>query len=158
MHNHTGCICLIFLHCAFSNVSSNGLPERMHSHIGCISLTFLHCVFLNVSSMYVDQRRHNRIGSIVLPFPHCAFSSALQWLHLSVVFPLCVSKCLLKFLGSEMQNHIVRICENVLYCVYSDVPSNVMHVKPNGIRIRIRSFLESRIIFVFVFGHFWETE
>ena len=35
----------------------------------------------------------------------------------------------IKFLGSEMQNHIVRICENVLYCVYSDVPSNGMHAR-----------------------------
>ena len=29
-----------FQHCAFSNVSSNGLLERMHSHIGCIFLLF----------------------------------------------------------------------------------------------------------------------
>ena len=30
--------------------------------------------------------------------------------------------------------------------------------KPNDIHIRILSFLCSCIIFVFVFGHFWETE
>ena len=29
MQNHTGCICLIFHNCVFSNVSSNGLLERM---------------------------------------------------------------------------------------------------------------------------------
>ena len=28
---HIGCICLTFLHCAFLNVSSNGLPEKRHS-------------------------------------------------------------------------------------------------------------------------------
>ena len=39
MHSHIGCICLDFLYCAFSNVSSNWLSEKMHSHIGCI------CVF-----------------------------------------------------------------------------------------------------------------
>ena len=41
-HNHH---CLIFLQCAFSNVSSTRLPEIMHNHTGCICLTFLHCVF-----------------------------------------------------------------------------------------------------------------
>ena len=39
------CICLTFLHCAFSNVSLNPLPQRMHSRIGCICFAFLHCVF-----------------------------------------------------------------------------------------------------------------
>ena len=46
--SHTGCICLIFLHCGCSNVFSNHLPEWMHSHTECIYLTFLHCVFWNV--------------------------------------------------------------------------------------------------------------
>ena len=49
MQSHIGCICLAFLHCVFSNVSSNGLYRRMHNHIGCICLSFLHCVFSNVS-------------------------------------------------------------------------------------------------------------
>ena len=39
------CTCITFLHCAFSNVSSNGLLERMHSHIGCICLFFPRCAF-----------------------------------------------------------------------------------------------------------------
>ena len=34
-------ICLIFLHCAFSNASSYHLHNRIHSHTGCIWLTFL---------------------------------------------------------------------------------------------------------------------
>ena len=38
-------ICLAFLHCVFSSVSSNCLPERMQSHIGCICLAFPHCMF-----------------------------------------------------------------------------------------------------------------
>ena len=49
MHSHKGCICLAFLHCVFSNESSNGLPEKMQSHIDCTgSLSFLFkcfCVF-----------------------------------------------------------------------------------------------------------------
>ena len=38
MCNFIGCICLTFLHCAFSNVFSNCLPVRMQSHTGCICL------------------------------------------------------------------------------------------------------------------------
>ena len=34
----------------FSTVPSNCLPEKMQSHIGCIRLTFLQCAFSNVSS------------------------------------------------------------------------------------------------------------
>ena len=44
MHNHTDCICLTFLHCAFSNVSSKRLHEMMKNHTGCIWLTFP-CVY-----------------------------------------------------------------------------------------------------------------
>ena len=32
--------CSAFLHCVFSNVSSNYLPEGMHNHTGCICLIF----------------------------------------------------------------------------------------------------------------------
>ena len=35
---------------------------------------------------------------------------------------------------------------------------SVIFGRPNIIRIRIRSFSEGRILFVFVFGHFWKTE
>ena len=37
----------------FSNFSSNRFPERMHSHIGCICLSFLHCVSSDVSSNHL---------------------------------------------------------------------------------------------------------
>ena len=38
-----------FLHCALPNVSSKRLHEKRQSHIGCICLTFLHCAFSNDS-------------------------------------------------------------------------------------------------------------
>ena len=66
MHKHTGCICLTFLHCVFSNVSSNHLPELMHNHTGCICLTFPQCVFSNVSSIFLPRLVYSRIGSIYL--------------------------------------------------------------------------------------------
>ena len=56
MQIHTGCICLTFLHCAFSNVFSNWLPERMQNHTDCICLTFLHHVFSNESSDCLPDR------------------------------------------------------------------------------------------------------
>ena len=47
-HSHIGCICVTFLHCAFSNVSSNCLLEKMPCRTGCICLIFLHDAFSNV--------------------------------------------------------------------------------------------------------------
>ena len=35
-----GCICLTSLQCVFSNVSSNGLHEKMHNHTSCNCLIF----------------------------------------------------------------------------------------------------------------------
>ena len=52
------CIVTLVLPCAFSNVSSNDMPEKRHSRIVFICLTFLHCVFSNVSS----NRLHVRIS------------------------------------------------------------------------------------------------
>ena len=43
MQSHTGCICLTFLQCVFSCVSSKCLPEMKHSHTGCICLIWLSC-------------------------------------------------------------------------------------------------------------------
>ena len=67
-HNHIGCICLASLHCVSSNVSSNGLPERMQSHIDCICLAFLHCASSNVSSNRLSERMHTQTGCICLIF------------------------------------------------------------------------------------------
>ena len=66
MQSHTGCICLFFLHCVFSNVSSNCLPEMMHNYTGCICLTFLHCAFSNVSSNCLRRKMYNHTGCICL--------------------------------------------------------------------------------------------
>ena len=43
--NYIGCICLIYLHCVFSNAPSNCLSERIQKCIGYIYLIFLHCGF-----------------------------------------------------------------------------------------------------------------
>ena len=109
MHNHIGCIYLIFLHCAFSTVSTNYLPKRMQSHIGCICLIFLHCVFSNVYSNYLPERMHNYIGCIFMPFLHCAFS------NLS-------SNCL----PERIHNHIGCICSAFPQYVLSNVDPKIL--------------------------------
>ena len=78
-----------FLHSAFSNVSSNHLPEKRHSHIGCICLTFLHCAISNVSSNRLPLRMQSHIGCICFTFLHCAFPMCICLfgvMTLSVIF------------------------------------------------------------------------
>ena len=57
-----------FLHCVFSNVSSNPLLEQMQSHIDCICLTFRYCVFSNGSSNGFYRKMHSCIGCIYVTF------------------------------------------------------------------------------------------
>ena len=83
-HRKQSHICCIFtfLHCAFSSVSLNCLPEKSHSHIGCICLTLLHCALTNVSSSPQLARK----------------DAKSHWLHFFDFSPLCVFKCVLKAL------------------------------------------------------------
>ena len=66
MHNHIGCICLIFLHCVSLNVPSNCLHKKMHNYIGCICLIFLYCAFSNVSLIFFLQIARPSTGKIAL--------------------------------------------------------------------------------------------
>ena len=84
-----GCICLAIPHCESSNVSLNGLPERMHSRIGCICSTFPQCVFANVSSNHLPELMHNHTGCICLTFPQCVFSNVS-----SIFLPRLVYSCI----------------------------------------------------------------
>ena len=86
--------------CDVLNVFSNCLPDKMQSHIGCICLTFLHCAFSNVSSKRLQKRMHIHIGCINLT-PLYIFKCVLKllawedaeshWLHLFDFSPLCLS-------------------------------------------------------------------
>ena len=112
-----------FLHCVFSNVSANRLPQKRHSRIGCICLAFDHCVFSSVFLKHLAQSRHSHIGCIYLTFLHCGFVKCLHKLldfsspcvlkyilkspdHIALfafvwVFPPCVFKCVLKLAARE---------------------------------------------------------
>ena len=76
MQNHTGCNCLISLHCVFSNVSSKFLHRWMHNHTGCKCLFFSNEFFSssNESSNCLPERLRNHSVYICLTFPHCGFS------------------------------------------------------------------------------------
>ena len=108
MQNHTDCICLTFLHCVFSNVSSNGPPERMHNHTGCICLTFPHCVFLNVSSILWHRKLHSYIGCIWLTFLHGASSNVS-------------SNCLHEWLYNSHWLILVRFFSTVCFQVFPQI-------------------------------------
>ena len=66
MQSHIGCICLTFLRCVFSKVSSNCIHVRMQIYIGCNYLTFLQCAFSNVSSNHLPYRKHSHNRCICL--------------------------------------------------------------------------------------------
>ena len=66
---------IAFLHCAFSNDSSNGLLVRMQSHIGYINLTSPQCALWNALSNCLPQRMQSHNGCMGLDFFHCAFSN-----------------------------------------------------------------------------------
>ena len=95
---HLGCICLIFLHCAFSNVSSKCLDQRMHSH----------CGFLNVSSKRLHKKMHNHTCCICLAFLHCGFSNVSS--HLFKNFKSPSAFCLKTASKTDhlLQMHIVK--------------------------------------------------
>ena len=89
--NFIACISLAFLHCEFSNVSSNCLPERMQSPIDCICMTFLHKIVFCVFSALGSER------------------VSLHWLHLFYFSPLCFSN-VFSGLSEMMQRHTACIC------------------------------------------------
>ena len=70
-------------------------------------------------------------------------------LNVCVRLRVCVCVCVRVFL--HRYSNSIRIVEAEYWYSYS---YSVILEKPNSIRIRIRSFLKSRIVFVFVFGHF----
>ena len=75
MQSRIDCICLTFLHCVFSHVSSNRLSDRMQCHTGNICMIFFLCVFSNVSLICLPEGMHFHIRYICMTFLHCVVSS-----------------------------------------------------------------------------------
>ena len=69
----------IFFFCfGFLNVFSRSLLERMNNHTCYISFPFLHCVFSNGSSEHFYKRMLSRTGCIYLCLLKCLFSCLLK--------------------------------------------------------------------------------
>ena len=81
MQSHIDCICMTFLHCAFSNVASNCLPDVRHSYIGYICLTFLRCAFSHGSCLPARGGAIKAICSIVI-----VCCTLLKWLLQNELF------------------------------------------------------------------------
>ena len=84
---------LAFIHCVFSNVSSNGVLGRMHNHIGYICSTFLHCVFSNAYSNLLLR------GLEVTLLAFAFLKQQSQCLHLCEFSPVYIFTCILKALA-----------------------------------------------------------
>ena len=112
MQSCTGCICLVFPHCAISNVHPNVLPDMTHSYTGCICMTFLHCVFLNAPSNCMHERTHCHTDCIGLTFPHYVFSNVSS-----------------NGLPERMHIYTGCICLFFLRCVLPNVSSKHMPAK-----------------------------
>ena len=101
-----------FLHCVFSNASSNCLPRWMYIDTGCIVLPSLHGVFSNVPTNCLTVRIQYHLGCIYVAFLHYGFSNVptnclpariqkhTSYIHLAF-FHFRLFKCAHKLPGGE---------------------------------------------------------
>ena len=85
LHCHTGCFCLTFSYCVFTNDSSNHLFGKMYSHTGCTFLLFLFSV---VSSLCLFEKMHGH--------NNCSCKIVMLTAFVGHLFPFCVYKWVLK--------------------------------------------------------------
>ena len=104
---HTGCICLTFLHCVFSNASSKNLDQHRQINTGCICLTYLHCTFSIMSSNCLPENRHIHI-----------------WMHSFGFFQRVFLNGCSQHLHKKMRCRNDCICFTFLHCAFSNVSSN----------------------------------
>ena len=104
---HTGCICLTFLHCVFSNASSKNLDQHRQINTGYICLTYLHCTFSIMSSNCLPENRHIHI-----------------WMHSFGFFQRVFLNGCSQHLHKKMRCRNDCICFTFLHCAFSNVSSN----------------------------------
>ena len=136
--SHIVFICLTFLQCAFSNVSSNDFSERMHSHIGYICLTFLHFEVSNLSLNCLPVRMQSHIGCIcffsTVSFKMCPQSAWITGCKVTLVafvwfFSSAFSNVSSNDYSERMQSHIGCICLTFLHFEVSNPSSNCLPVR-----------------------------
>ena len=106
----------VFVHCAFSSVSFNSLPEKMliYKQAGCICFDQKLSKFENSngSSNCLPYRMQNHTDYISLNVVHYAFSNGSS-----------------NVLPEMMRNHIGSIFLTFLHCVFSNKSSKCFHDK-----------------------------
>ena len=78
MQSHIGCICLTFLHCALSNVSSNGSYQKLRSRIDYIYLFCRHFLSFLSEFFHLNLSNPNNIVSELVPL---SLSFTKWWLE-----------------------------------------------------------------------------
>ena len=140
-----GCICLTYLHCVFSNESSNRLYKKMHCHKGCIfyfcplrvfnvfwncllekkqshtdwiCLNFLHCVFSNESSNCMFGKMHSYTNCICSTFLHCCI---FKWAFKSHIWEdASHTGCIHWICIHSLHCHTGCFCLTFSYCAFSN--------------------------------------
>ena len=120
-------ISLTFLHCAFSNVISNCLPEKRH-----ICSSRIYCK-MSVQIVCLEGCKVT-LAKFVWPFSSVFFKCVLKWhdredaksqkLHLSDFSPLCILECVFKLsVREKVYSHWLHFLA-FLHCVFSNESSN----------------------------------
>ena len=127
LHSPTGYICLTFIHCVFSNVSSSGLSGWMQNHTGCTCLLFLRSVFSNIPLDCLPWRMCNHTFYMCLVFLQTSnvYSNAPHKRMQSHIGCICFSSvCVFKF---------CTCIWNVLKCKVIKIlnPKHIWKVKSN---------------------------
>ena len=120
------CFCSTFLHCVFSHVSLNRLPDRMQSHTGYICLTFLDCAFSNISSNHLHEKMQSHTGCIWKPIVTFVCLCTVEKNHTTatsvVLHPLCwaIWKCTMKKSRANATNVTIGFqMQPVWLCIFS---------------------------------------
>ena len=101
------CIFHVYAHCECPSVFSNSLCVQMNSRTDCIYLVFLHCAFFNISSNYLHNGMYNYI-SPTFPHC-VFLNEFSQWLQLIGFTPPCVFKCFIKITWFEIsKSHLLH--------------------------------------------------
>ena len=100
LYRHVDCICSIFLHSVFSNMSSNDVHAGMHSCTDCNFLVFTHCVFSYVFLSHWGQSMLCHIRCIFLTFLYSVSSNVSSncLLELMQYHTGCICVCKLLFI------------------------------------------------------------
>ena len=94
----------------------------MQSYIGCIYLTFLHCAFSNVSSNCLHEKGHSHIVRFPnrLAFFQVTLGPCLSWLHLLDFSPLCIFKCHFKLPACvDAKSHWLHLFDFSPLCIFN---------------------------------------